>query len=253
METGRMVVVNRVAEFVDDHIVAQVLRKSHQKEAQRDVVAPRTTPPLRARGADRKFFVLQARRLATAARCGPAGRLSPHGAAPRCGLSAPRAATAEAGMPACGRSVRAPPRSIPLFAPENPKPVFAAPRRGTKAARRPWRAPKWKCGGRARSARGSPRPAGDAHRGRSSHQHSIDRHSLYYNGRIRTFQLNIFEQNPATVIAVIQQPQQLLRRRLARLRPDRIHSFPAGVPANPDRKSGTRHTPPPKTDEAYRC
>ena len=63
METGRMVVVNRVAEFVDDHIVAQVLRKSHQKEAQRDVVAPRATPPLRARGADRKFFVLQARRL----------------------------------------------------------------------------------------------------------------------------------------------------------------------------------------------
>ena len=32
METGRMVVVNRVAEFVDDHIVAQVLRKSHQKD-----------------------------------------------------------------------------------------------------------------------------------------------------------------------------------------------------------------------------
>ena len=63
METGRMVVVNRVAEFVDDHIVAQVLRKSHQKEAQRDVVAPRATPPLRARGADRKFFALQSRRL----------------------------------------------------------------------------------------------------------------------------------------------------------------------------------------------
>lgn len=63
----------------------------------------------------------------TAARCGPAGRLSPHGAAPRCGLSAPRAATAKAGMPACGRAVRAPPRSIPLFAPENPKPVLRHP------------------------------------------------------------------------------------------------------------------------------
>lgn len=118
-------------------------------------------------------------------------------------------------------------RAAPIhsaFCSRKSKARFAAPRRGTKAARRPWRAPKSKCGGRARSARGSPRPAGDAHRGRSSHQHSIDRHSLYYNGRIRTFQLNIFEQNPATVIAVIQQPQQLLRRRLARF--GRIESAP---------------------------
>ena len=150
METGRMVVVNRVAEFVDDHIVAQVLRKSHQKEAQRDVVALEQLP-LRARGADRKFFRTSGPPPPTVARCGPAVGFSLHGAA-RYGLSAPRAATAEAGMPACGRAVRAPPRSIPLFAPENPKPVFAAPRRGTKAARHPWRAPKSKCGGRARFA-----------------------------------------------------------------------------------------------------
>ena len=81
----------------------------------------------------------------------------------------------EAGMPACGRAVRAPPRSIPLFAPENQSPFLRHPREDKP--RRPWRAPKSKCGGRARSARGSPRPAGDAHRGRSSHQHSIDRHS----------------------------------------------------------------------------
>ena len=164
METGRMVVVNRVAEFVDDHIVAQVLRKSHQKEAQRDVVAPRATPPLRARGADRKFFALQARRLR-----------QPPDAARQVGFRR-TAQLLDAGFPLLGRQLRR--QGCPLagepfarrpdpfrFLLRKSKPVFAAPRRGTKAARRPWRAPKSKCGGRARSARGSPRPAGDAHRG----------------------------------------------------------------------------------------
>ena len=55
-----MVVVDRVAEFVEDDEIAQVLGQRHQKETQRDVVLPRATSPLRARGADRELFVFQA-------------------------------------------------------------------------------------------------------------------------------------------------------------------------------------------------
>ena len=170
------------------------------------------------------FFALQARRLR-----------QPPDAARQVGFRR-TAQLLDAGFPLLGRQLRrqgCPLAGEPFARRPDPfrfllqkiqSPFLRHPAGGTKAARRPWRAPKSKCGGRARSARGSPRPAGDAHRGRSSHQHSIDRHSLYYNGRIRTFQLNIFEQNPATVIAVIQQPQQLLRRRLARF--GRIESAP---------------------------
>lgn len=126
METGRMVVVNRVAEFVDDHIVAQVLRKSHQKEAQRDVVAPRATPPLRARGADRKFFALQARRLR-----------QPPDAARQVGFRR-TAQLLDAGFPLLGRQLRRqgcplagePSRAaptIPLFAPKIQSPFLRHP------------------------------------------------------------------------------------------------------------------------------
>ena len=60
VETRRMVVMDRMAEFVEDDEVAQMLGQGHQEEAQRDVVPPRATPPLRARGADRELFVFQA-------------------------------------------------------------------------------------------------------------------------------------------------------------------------------------------------
>ena len=61
METRRMVVMDRVAEFVEDDEVAQRLGQRHQEETQRDVVLSRTTPPLCARGTDREFFITQAR------------------------------------------------------------------------------------------------------------------------------------------------------------------------------------------------
>ena len=89
-----MVVVDRVAEFVDDYIVAQMLREGHQKEAQRDMVASRTTPPLRVRGADREFLVFQPRRLR-----------QPRDAARKVGLGGP-AQLFDTGFPLLGRQLR---------------------------------------------------------------------------------------------------------------------------------------------------
>ena len=251
METGRMVVVNRVAKFVDDHIVAQVLRKSHQKEAQRDVVAPRTAPPLRARGADRKFPVLQPRRLR-----------QPRNTPRQVGFR--RAAEFfDTGLLLLGRQLRrqgCPFAGQPfarrpdpgLFLLQKSQSPFLRHPAGKRQPHGPRGAHRNGNAAGAHGLRGSPRPAGDAHRPRSSHQHSIDRHSLYYNGRVRTFQLNIFEQNPATVIAVIQQPQQLLRRRPARF--GRIESTPFQLAFQqiPTGNPVYGSLLPPKTDEAYR-
>ena len=63
METRRMVVVDGMAEFVDDHVIAQVFGQGHQKKAQRNGITPRTTPPLGTRSPNREFGVFQPRQL----------------------------------------------------------------------------------------------------------------------------------------------------------------------------------------------
>ena len=50
-----MVVVNGMAQLVDNDEIAQMLRKRHQEKAQRNVVRPGTAPPLRTRGTDRQL------------------------------------------------------------------------------------------------------------------------------------------------------------------------------------------------------
>ena len=62
METRRMVVVDGMAEFVDDHVIAQVFGQGHQKKAQRNGITPRTTPPLGTRSPNRELGVFQPRR-----------------------------------------------------------------------------------------------------------------------------------------------------------------------------------------------
>ena len=61
MELRGMVVVNGMAQLVDNDEIAQMLRKRHQEKAQRNVVRPGTAPPLRTRGTDRQLVVLQPR------------------------------------------------------------------------------------------------------------------------------------------------------------------------------------------------
>ena len=61
VEAGRMVVVDRMAEFVEDDKVAQMLGQGHQIETQRDRIAARAAPPLRAGGTDRKARIVQPR------------------------------------------------------------------------------------------------------------------------------------------------------------------------------------------------
>ena len=56
-----MVVVHRMAEFVDNDEIAQVLGKRHQEEAQRDVVLCGAAPPLGAGSPDGQFVVFQPR------------------------------------------------------------------------------------------------------------------------------------------------------------------------------------------------
>ena len=58
-----MVVVDGMAEFVDDHVIAQVFGQGHQKKAQRNGITPRTTPPLGTRSPNREFGVFQPRQL----------------------------------------------------------------------------------------------------------------------------------------------------------------------------------------------
>lgn len=154
VETRRMVVVDGVAKFVDDHVVAQMLREGHQEETQRDVVAPRSNSPISCARRESRVFRISAPSLPTAARCGPEGRLWRPGAAPRCGLSAPQAATAEAWPPACGPTVRGPLLSIRPSVRGTPGRVSATPHREMTAARHPWHAPKSKHG-RARNVRES--------------------------------------------------------------------------------------------------
>ena len=59
MEAGRMVVVDGVAEFVEDDEVAQMFGQRHQVQAQRQVVAPVAGAPFGAGGPDRYRTVLQ--------------------------------------------------------------------------------------------------------------------------------------------------------------------------------------------------
>ena len=59
MEAGRMVVVDGVAEFVEDDEVAQMFGQRHQVQAQRQVVAPVAGAPFGAGGPDRHRTVLQ--------------------------------------------------------------------------------------------------------------------------------------------------------------------------------------------------
>ena len=63
METRRMVVVDGMTEFVDDHVIAQVFGQGHQKKAQRNGITPRTTPPLGTRSPNRELGVFQPRQL----------------------------------------------------------------------------------------------------------------------------------------------------------------------------------------------
>ena len=58
-----MVVVDGMAEFVDDHVIAQVFGQGHQKKAQRNGITPRTTPPLGTRSPNRELGVFQPRQL----------------------------------------------------------------------------------------------------------------------------------------------------------------------------------------------
>lgn len=59
MEAGGMVVVDGVAEFVEDDEVAQMFGQRHQVQAQRQVVAPVAGAPFGAGGPDRYRTVLQ--------------------------------------------------------------------------------------------------------------------------------------------------------------------------------------------------
>ena len=61
MELRGMVVMDGMAQLVDDDEIAQVFGKHHQEKAQRNVVRPGTATPLRTRGTDRQFVVLQPR------------------------------------------------------------------------------------------------------------------------------------------------------------------------------------------------
>ncbi len=61
VEPRRMVVVDGMAELVDDDEIAQVLGQGHQKEAQRDAALCRATPPLGAGRTDGELFVPQSR------------------------------------------------------------------------------------------------------------------------------------------------------------------------------------------------
>ena len=56
-----MVVMDGMAQLVDDDEIAQVFGKHHQEKAQRNVVRPGTATPLRTRGTDSQFVVLQPR------------------------------------------------------------------------------------------------------------------------------------------------------------------------------------------------
>ena len=77
MEAGGMVVVDGMAQLVDDDEIAQVFGKHHQEKAQRNVVRPGTATPLRTRGTDRQFVVLQPRNAGdppdTVGQVGPGG------------------------------------------------------------------------------------------------------------------------------------------------------------------------------------
>lgn len=59
MEAGRMVVVDGVAEFVEDDEIPQMFGQRHQVQAQRQVVAPVAGAPFGAGGPDRYRTVLQ--------------------------------------------------------------------------------------------------------------------------------------------------------------------------------------------------
>ncbi len=166
---------------------------------------PSNTPTLRARGvADRKVFSALSGPSPPTSRPKRPGRVGfpPHGAAPRCGLSVSSAATGGGrDSPAiCGEPfARRPPIHSRLFAPENPKPCFLRhPAGETKAANaRPWRVTRnGNAAGRARSCERDHL----AHRGCTKSGRSIGNSTAIdppfpeiYNGRIRTFQLNIFE------------------------------------------------------------
>ena len=77
MELRGMVVVDGMAQLVDDDEIAQVFGKHHQEKAQRNVVRPGTATPLRTRGTDRQFVVLQPRNAGdppdTVGQVGPGG------------------------------------------------------------------------------------------------------------------------------------------------------------------------------------
>ena len=60
VETGRVVVMDGVAQLVYHDVVAQVFGQRHEVKAQRYVVAPRTRTPLRAGGAYGHLAIAQA-------------------------------------------------------------------------------------------------------------------------------------------------------------------------------------------------
>ena len=63
MKAGRVVVMHRVAKFVQDDKIAQRLGQLHQKDRERDAVRSGATPPLGAGGSNRELRVAQSRLL----------------------------------------------------------------------------------------------------------------------------------------------------------------------------------------------
>lgn len=136
MELRGMVVMDGMAQLVDDDEIAQVFGKHHQEKAQRNVVRPGTATPLRTRGTDRQFVVLQPRDAGDPS--DTVGQVGP-GSAPQ---------LLDAGFLLCRRQLRRPVRhvfgravrgrlqSTPPSRRETPKPASATPRGEMTAARR---------------------------------------------------------------------------------------------------------------------
>ena len=70
MKAGRVVVMHRVAKFVQDDKIAQMFGQLHQKKAERKGVLRGAAPPLRACGTDRKLRVTQPRLMRQALHAG---------------------------------------------------------------------------------------------------------------------------------------------------------------------------------------
>lgn len=59
MESGRMVMMHRMAKFMQQNEIAQMFRQSHQKKAQRYGIPARAASPLRPRNPNRHTGILQ--------------------------------------------------------------------------------------------------------------------------------------------------------------------------------------------------